>query len=42
VLVGLVGLSAITGYFDYALLPALIFFVGLTLFAVWRRQARLK
>ena len=40
VLVGVVGLSAMTGYLDYVLFPALAFFVGLTVFAVWRRQKR--
>jgi len=38
VLVAAVGLSAITGYLDYVLLPALFFFVGLTIYAVWRRK----
>ncbi len=37
-LVGIVGLSAITGYLDYVLLPALGFFILLTLYAVWRRS----
>ncbi len=40
VLVGLIGLSAIAGYLDYALLPALVFFVGLTLYAAWRQRAQ--
>lgn len=40
VLVSVVGLSAIVGYLDYVLLPALIFFIGLTVYAMWRRQAR--
>jgi mercuric ion transport protein len=40
VLLALVGLSAIVGYLDYVLLPALAFFVILTLYAVWRRQRR--
>ena len=40
ILFGVVGLSAITGYLDYVLIPALIFFIGLTIFAVWQRQAR--
>jgi len=40
VLVGLVGLSALVGYLDYVLLPALAFFVGLTVYAVWRRQPK--
>lgn len=38
ILVAVVGLSAITGYLDYVLVPALIFFVGLTIFAVRRRN----
>ena len=42
VLVAAVGLSAITGYLDYVLLPALLFFVGLTSYAVWRRAHKLK
>lgn len=37
VLAGLIGLSAIAGHLDYVLLPALIFFVGLTLYAAWRQ-----
>lgn len=41
-LASVVGLSAIIGYLDYVLLPTLIFFVGLTLYAVWRQQARSK
>lgn len=38
VLFGFVGLSAVLGWFDYVLLPALAFFIGLTIYAVWRRQ----
>ncbi len=37
---GIVGLSALTGYLDYVLLPALIFFIGLTIYAVVRRNKR--
>lgn len=40
ILLGSVGLSAATGYLDYVLLPALGFFVLLTLFAVCRRRRR--
>lgn len=40
VLAGVVGAAAIVGYFDYVLLPALVFFVGLTIYAVRRRQSR--
>ena len=38
-LLGVVGLSALTGYLDFVLLPALAFFVGLTIYA-FRRQSR--
>lgn len=38
VLFGLVGLSAVLGWLDVVLLPALAFFIGLTIYAVWRRQ----
>lgn len=41
VLLGAVGLSAWLGWLDYVLLPALVFFVALTVYAVWRRQRRL-
>lgn len=40
VLFGVVGLSAVIGYLDYILLPALLFFVVLTIYALWRRQSR--
>ncbi len=40
VLLGVIGLSATTGYLDYALLPALVFFIGLTAYALWRREKR--
>ena len=36
VLVVLIGLSAFVGYLDYVLLPALGFFILLTVYAVWR------
>lgn len=38
-LLGVLGLSALTGTLDYVLLPALIFFVGLTIYALRRRKA---
>jgi mercuric ion transport protein len=38
VLVGVVGLSALTGYLDLVLFPALAFFLGLTGYALWRTQ----
>lgn len=37
VLLGAVGLSAITGYLDLVLMPALAIFAGLTVYALWRR-----
>ena len=38
ILAGVVGLSWLVGYLDYVLFPALIFFIGLTVYAYWRRQ----
>jgi mercuric ion transport protein len=40
VLLGAVGLSAALGWLDYVLFPALAFFIGLTIYAVYRRQKR--
>ena len=37
-LFGILGLSAVLGWLDFVLLPALAFFIGLTIYAVWRRQ----
>lgn len=37
VLYGVVGLSAVVGYLDYVLLPALAVFVLITIYAVIRR-----
>ncbi|WPY96024.1 mercury resistance system transport protein MerF [Limimaricola variabilis] len=37
VLFGVVGLSAVLGWLDYVLLPALAVFIGITLYALWRR-----
>lgn len=42
VLFGLVGLSAMLGWLDYVLFPALAFFIGLTIYAVWCRQRNTK
>lgn len=36
ILFGVVGLSWAIGYLDYVLLPALAFFLGLTIYAAWR------
>ena len=38
VLLGTLGLTALTGYLDYVLLPALVFFIGLPCYAVWRKK----
>lgn len=38
ILLGVVGLSALTGYLDYVLLPALAVFIGLSIYAVRRKQ----
>ena len=40
VLLGAVGLSAALGWLDYVLFPALAFFIGLTIYAIYRRQKR--
>ena len=42
ILLGAVGLSALLGWIDYVLLPALMIFIGLTGYAVWRRQRRIR
>lgn len=39
VLLGVVGLSALAGYLDYVLLPALVVFIGVTIYAMMRRQS---
>lgn len=38
VLFGAVGLSALLGWLDLVLLPALALFIGITIYALWRRQ----
>ncbi|WP_204799570.1 mercury resistance system transport protein MerF [Nitrosomonas nitrosa] len=38
ILLGVVGLSALTGYLDYVLLPALAIFIGLTIYAILRKR----
>lgn len=37
-LLGLVGLGAVIGYLDYVLLPALVVFLGVTVYAVSRKR----
>lgn len=39
-LLGAVGLSAVLGWIDYVLLPALALFVGITIHALLRRWRR--
>lgn len=38
ILLGVVGLSALTGYLDYVLFPALILFLGIAGYAAFRKQ----
>ena len=38
VLLGVVGLSAWLGWLDYVLIPALLVFVGITIYALRRQQ----
>ena len=38
ILLAAAGLSALTGYLDYVLLPALALFFALMIFAVWRQR----
>lgn len=38
VLFGAVGLSWLVGYLDYVLFPALIIFIGITVYAVWHER----
>lgn len=38
-LLAVVGLSALTGYLDIVLFPALVFFIALSVYAVWRKQS---
>lgn len=38
ILLGVVGLSAVLGWLDLVLLPALALFIGITFYALWRRQ----
>ena len=39
ILLGVAGLSALTGYLDYVLFPALILFLGIAGYAVFRKHA---
>ena len=37
VLLGALGLSAIAGYLDFVLLPALVIFLTITIYALWKQ-----
>ena len=37
VLFGAIGLSSLVGHLDIVLLPALAVFIGITVFALWKR-----
>ena len=37
ILFGAIGLSALVGYLDFVLLPALAVFICITLFALWQK-----
>ncbi|MFQ5428437.1 MAG: mercury resistance system transport protein MerF [Thermodesulfobacteriota bacterium] len=38
ILFGVVGLAAFVGYLDYVLMPALVFFVALTVYAIMKKD----
>ena len=38
VTLGFIGLGAMTGYLDYILLPALVFFLGMTIYAIIQKR----
>ena len=40
VVLGAVGLSALIAILDLVLLPALVIFIGITVYALWKRQSR--
>ncbi len=42
ILLGAVGLSAVVGWLDFVLFPALAFFIALTAYALWRREKHAK
>jgi len=42
ILLGTVGLSAVVGWLDIVLFPALAFFIGLTAYALWRWRMHAK
>jgi mercuric ion transport protein len=38
ILFGAIGLSAIVGILDFVLIPALLIFILITVYALWKRQ----
>jgi mercuric ion transport protein len=42
ILLAAVGLSALTGYLDFVLFPALLFFIALTGYALYRKRGARK
>ena len=40
ILLGIVGMGSLLGYADYVLMPGLVVFIGITLYALWRRSKR--
>ncbi len=38
ILLGTLGLSALVGYLDYVLFPTLAVFVGIIIYALWKRR----
>lgn len=40
ILFGAIGLAAVVGYLDLVLFPALGIFILLTIYAIWRKNAR--
>ena len=40
ILLGAVGLGALTGYLDYVLLPALAIFLLITAYGFWQKQKK--
>ena len=39
ILLGVVGLSAIVGWLDYVLFPVLALFIGIMIYALWKRRS---
>jgi mercuric ion transport protein len=38
ILLATVGLSAVLGWLDFVLIPALLIFLGITAYALWKRR----